>query len=232
MNSPKTSPGYLLKMAYCNQYLNGMEFVGSGLSDLGTTERNPGSRGGRMWGRRRHQEDDSSFKSKNLHAERRRRQKLGDRLLILRSLVPIITNMTKETIIEDSITYIKELQTKVNILQEQLFEMEASAQEALEPRKDEVDAAEEMKKFGIQIGVDVAQIHGNKLWVKAIFEKKRGGFSKLVETMTYFGFELTDTNVTTSNGAMVVSSIITGFHCDTLQAEETRELMLEIVNGI
>ena len=27
--------------------------------------------------------------------------------------------------------------------------------------------------------------------------------------MTYFGFELTDTNVTTSNGAMVVSSIIT-----------------------
>lgn len=158
--------------------------------------------------------------------------------------------MTKETIIEDSITYIKELQTNVNILQEQLFEMEASAQEAPEPRKEEVDAAELMKKFGIQvyiltawpandsahvyllsleyrnsyacivynfyyccwcaqIGVDVAQIDGNKLWVKAILEKKRGGFTKLVEAMTYFGFELTDTNVTTSNGAMVVSSILT-----------------------
>lgn len=59
--------------------------------------------------------------------------------------------MTIETIIEDSITYIKELQTNVNILQEQLFKMEASAQEALELRKDEVDAAEEMKKFGIQV---------------------------------------------------------------------------------
>ncbi|KAM5586748.1 transcription factor DYT1-like [Rosa sericea] len=214
-------------MDYCNQYLNDMEFVGSALSELGTTDQQkPGSRGGRMWGRRRHQEDDSSFKSKNLHAERRRRQKLGDRLLILRSL------MTKETIIEDSITYIKELQTNVNILQEQLFKMEASAQEVLELRKDEVDAAEEMKKFGIQIGVDVAQIDGNKLWVKAIIEKKRCGFTKLVEAMTYFGFELTDTNVTTSNGAMVVSSILTGFHCDTLQVEQTRELILEIVNGI
>nr|WKE35117.1 basic helix-loop-helix family protein [Rosa persica] len=210
-----------------------MEFVGSALSELGTTDQQkPGCREGRMWGRRRHQEDDSSlFKSKNLHAERRRRQKLGDRLLILRSLVPIITNMTKKTIIEDSITYIKELQTNVNILQEQLFKMEASAQEALELRKDEVEAAEETKKFGIQIGVDVAQIDGNKLWVKAIIEKKRGGFTKLVEAMTYFGFELTDTNVTTSNGAMVVSSILTGFHCDTLQVEQTRELILEIVTA-
>lgn len=74
--------------------------------------------------------------------------------------------MTKETIIEDSITYIKELQTNVNILQEQLFEMEASAQEAPEPRKEEVDAAELMKKFGIQVYIltawpanDSAQIY-------------------------------------------------------------------------
>lgn len=61
----------------------------------------------------------------------------------------------------------------------------------------------------------MAQIDGNKLWVKAILEKKRGGFTKLVEALTYFGFELTDTNVTTSNGAMVVSSILTVSPCKT-----------------
>lgn len=55
----------------------------------------------------------------------------------------------------------------------------------------------------------MAQIDGNKLWVRVIIEKKRGCFTKLVEAMNYFGFELSDTNVTASNGAMVVSSIIT-----------------------
>lgn len=87
------------KMDYCDQYLNDMELVGSALDELGTTDQQrKGGRRGRMWGRRRHHDnDDSSFKSKNLHAERRRRQKLGDRLLTLRSLVPIITNASTQS---------------------------------------------------------------------------------------------------------------------------------------
>lgn len=54
----------------------------------------------------------------------------------------------------------------------------------------------------------MTQIEGSKLWVKAVLAKKRGGFTKLIEAMTDFGFELTDTNVTTSNGAMLVSSCV------------------------
>ncbi|CAN6552898.1 unnamed protein product [Malus baccata var. baccata] len=214
-----------------------------------------GSRGGRM-GRRRHN-NGGEFKSKNLVAERKRREKLSGRLLALRALVPNITNMNKATIVEDAITYIQELQQKVNFLKDQLFEMEESSEETLQPNKEETHAAEEMK-FGIQTEVNVTKIDGNKLWVKTVLEKKRGGFTKLMEAMTGFGFELTDTSVTTSNGVMMVSSCITvshgknkesseilpapevninsnefqGFCCDKLEVEQTRELMLEIINGI
>jgi len=48
----------------------------------------------------------------------------------------------------------------------------------------------------------------NKLWVKIVFEKKRGGFNRLMEAMNALGFELVDTIVTTSNGAMLVSSCV------------------------
>ncbi|XP_048447065.1 transcription factor DYT1 isoform X2 [Pyrus x bretschneideri] len=140
--------------------------------------------------------------------------------------------MNKATIVEDAITYIQELQQKVDFLKDQLFEMEASSEETLQPNKEETHAAEEMKKFGIQTEVNVTKIDGNKLWVKTVLEKKRGGFTKLMEAMTGFGFELTDTSVTTSNGVMMVSSCITGFCCDKLEVEQTRELMLEIINGI
>ncbi|XP_048438556.1 transcription factor DYT1-like isoform X2 [Pyrus x bretschneideri] len=142
--------------------------------------------------------------------------------------------MNKATIVEDAITYIQELQQKVNLLKDQIFEMETSPEETLEPNTEEThsDAAEEMKKFGIQTEVNVTKIDGNKLWVKAVLEKKRGGFTKLMGAMTAFGFELTDTSITTSSGAMMVSSCVTRFSCETLEAEQTRELMLEIINDI
>lgn len=61
------------------------------LEELGFNAEN-GSNRGRM-GRRSYDDDAKTFKSKNLEYERKRREKLSTRLLMLRSLVPIVTNV-------------------------------------------------------------------------------------------------------------------------------------------
>lgn len=140
-------------------------------------------------GRSQIDSENEGFKSKNLYAERRRRQKLSDRLLQLRALVPNITNaitqllnhfnffylvnkifklyiiylfpnwrncspffqMTRATIITDSIDYIKELQKCVGDLSEKLHEMEVTIENEMKTENYEVDAAKEMKEWGIEV---------------------------------------------------------------------------------
>ncbi|PPD92304.1 hypothetical protein GOBAR_DD10772 [Gossypium barbadense] len=171
-----------------------MEFL-TELNELAITDHQRLT-GGRM-GRRKLEDDDDNnnskeFKSKNLQAERRRRQKLSDRLLTLRSLVPIITNaitqhtflyMNKATIIDDAITYIQELQKTSQVLSEQLLEMEGSSEESVMPMKLEIDVAQhDMKKCGIKEEVKVSNIDGNKFLIKIIVEKKRGCFTQLIRS--------------------------------------------------
>lgn len=58
--------------------------------------------------------------SKNLMAERRRRKRLNDRLLMLRSVVPKISKMDRTSILGDTIDYMKELLERINNLQEEI----------------------------------------------------------------------------------------------------------------
>ncbi|GAY43771.1 hypothetical protein CUMW_077090 [Citrus unshiu] len=172
-------------------------------------------------------EDKTVYKSKNLEAERRSRQKLNDRLLKLRSL------MKKETVIEDAITYIRQLKGRVLFLCDQVLQVEPLEEEETKPKIDE-NAAEEMKNCGIEEDVKVTNMGGNKLRINIIFEKKRGNFTKLVEAMNALGFVFGDTSVTTLKGATLFSSVLEGTHGGDriIRVEETRELLLKIIRGI
>ncbi|CAL0300854.1 unnamed protein product [Lupinus luteus] len=103
-----------------------------------------GSSKGRMGRKRDYNDDTREYKSKNLETERRRREKLSSRLLMLRSL------MNKATIIDDATTYIKELQGKVESLTQELHQMEVTSVEKTVKNVDEVEVAEDMNKWEIQ----------------------------------------------------------------------------------
>ncbi|KAG4945497.1 hypothetical protein AAZX31_15G061900 [Glycine max] len=186
----------------------------------------------RMSRKRNYDDDTRVYKSKNLEIERRRREKLSTRLLMLRSINPIITNMNRGTIIVDAITYIEKLQHEVQRLSQELHQLEATSEKTAEAKVDEIDAVEDMKHWGIQAEVRVAQIDENKLWVKIIIEKKRGRFSKLMEALNNFGIELIDTNFTTTKGAFLITSCIQVKDGERLEIHQSKSLLQEIINDI
>ncbi|KAL1195162.1 Transcription factor DYT1 [Cardamine amara subsp. amara] len=188
-------------------------------------------------------EEDKSFKSPNLEAERRRREKLHGRLMALRSHVPIVTNMTKASIVEDAITYIGELQKNVVNLTEKLHEMEEAPPEIYEEQTDQIvkpehetiHLTEEMNKLGIEEYVQLCKIGERKFWLKIITEKKAGIFTKFMEVMKFVGMEIIDITLTTSNGAVLICSSIQALEglCDgdSLNIEQTKDFLLEVMRS-
>ncbi|KAL0727381.1 hypothetical protein Bca4012_023474 [Brassica carinata] len=195
---------------------------------------------------RKEKEEDEveSFKSPNLEAERRRREKLHGRLMALRSHVPIVTNMTKASIVEDAISYIGELQKIVQNLTEKLHEMEETPLEideqqqtdqAIKPEVETINLKEEMKKMGIEENVQLCKIGERKFWLKITTEKKPGIFTKFMDVMSFMGFEISDITLATSNGAIIICSsvqIIQGL-CDgdSVDLQQTKDFLLEVMRS-
>nr|GEW03512.1 RNA-directed DNA polymerase, eukaryota, reverse transcriptase zinc-binding domain protein [Tanacetum cinerariifolium] len=102
--------------------------------------------------------------SKNLNAERKRREKLKNRMLELRSVVPKITNLNKETIIIDAIDYIQELKISVEDLTREIYAMEEEMANEQSFEIIQIRPEEKMKKWGIESEVAVTHIDENKLW--------------------------------------------------------------------
>ncbi|CAN1165910.1 Transcription factor DYT1 [Linum perenne] len=227
-----------------------MEFVATKMNKMSSTKpqvskKRTAAKSSRHGGDHQHQHhaDDEAkgYKSKNLLAERKRRQKLTDRLHMLRASVPIITNMTKAMIIDDAITYIQELTRNVEVLSDQLEELSDSEQgcggSGMISQPDENhgigSGVEGMTHCEIQEEVEVLKIDEKKLWVKIVMEKRRGRFTRLLEAMTRLGLQPIHTNLTTSKGVFLVSFCVEVAYEDVKSiVQRIKELLIQIVRGI
>ncbi|KAL5716500.1 hypothetical protein ACHQM5_018181 [Ranunculus cassubicifolius] len=181
--------------------------------------------GGRRRGR--HANDGTTqFKSKNLEAERKRRHKLNERLINLRAIVPIITNMNKATIIDDAITYISGLQKHVKGLSDQLMEMETEAGQNQETVEAPVQEAE---KVHIEADVQITYLDDHRLWFKITCESNPGGFTRLLEIIHNLAFDITDITVTTSTGITVIVFSVQAARAEKVAVDQLRGYLLQMM---
>ncbi|KAJ4897039.1 Transcription factor ABORTED MICROSPORES [Raphanus sativus] len=196
--------------------------------------------------------------AKNLHAERRRRKKLNDRLYALRSLVPRITKLDRASILGDAINYVKELQNEAKELQDELeensetedgsnrqqggmslnktvltgFHQGLSCNSNLPEMKQDVDLENcNDKGQEMEPQVDVAQLDGREFFVKVICEYKPGGFTRLMEALDSLGLEVTNAN--TTRFLSLVSNVFKVEKNDSemVPAEHVRNSLLEITRN-
>ncbi|CAI0386350.1 unnamed protein product [Linum tenue] len=146
--------------------------------------------------------DRNTNKSKNLTSERNRRNRIQERMLSLRALVPKITKMDKVSIIGDAIEYIIELQNEKQRLLEELQQIENEQGKEVDVKQelgdDDLPVAAKTRRIEAQL--DVTRINKNEYLIKLLYHQKNGGFVKLMETLSSLGLQVVDANITNFDG--------------------------------
>ncbi|KAG2300891.1 hypothetical protein Bca52824_037363 [Brassica carinata] len=131
-----------------------------------------------------------NFKSKNLHSERKRRERLNQRIYALRAIVPVITKMNKNGTLSDAVDYINEL-----LVEKQNLEDELSGINEVECRAEEEGAisnpkAELNKKVNNEVNLEVHETGEGDFFIRVTQEHKRDGFKRLIEAVDSCGLEI------------------------------------------
>ncbi|KAJ1433063.1 Myc-type, basic helix-loop-helix [Sesbania bispinosa] len=98
-------------------------------------------------------------------AERRRREKLNERFIILRSLVPFVTKTDKASILGDTIEYVKQLSDTVQSLEARKRQMEADQRRRINKKRRVKEVEVEVSIIGNDALLEVECMHREGLLV-------------------------------------------------------------------
>ncbi|XP_011079838.1 truncated basic helix-loop-helix protein A [Sesamum indicum] len=102
-------------------------------------------------------------------AERRRREKLNERFIILRSLVPFVTKMDKASILGDTIEYVKQLRKRIQELEAPLRQMEAERNSTNYKKQNYSNLKEQRSSAGGSLGREKRKM------MRIVEDGERGG---------------------------------------------------------
>ncbi|KAK7257654.1 hypothetical protein RIF29_31787 [Crotalaria pallida] len=140
-------------------------------------------------------------RSKTLISERRRRDRMKDKLLALRSLVPNITKMDKASIIGDAVSYVHELQAQANKLKAEVSGLEESLlvsenyHGSIQNPITSINYVPICKKI---IQMDMFQVDEKGFYVKIVCNKGKGVAASLYRSLeSLIGFNVHNSNLAT-----------------------------------
>ncbi|XP_071703920.1 transcription factor ICE1-like [Rutidosis leptorrhynchoides] len=193
---------------------NGIKFSGGNSSVAGGS-------GGDQKGKKK------GLPAKNLMSERRRREKLNERLFMLRSVVPKISKMDRASILSDAIEYIKELLQRIKDLKHGLESTPTSSSLTptgtpiartptpirLPSRIKELCPTINPSPTGQPTRVEVRQGEGRAVNMHMFCSKRPGLLMTIMRALDNLGLDI----------QQAVISCFTGFVLDVFRAEQCKE---------
>ncbi|KAJ0229124.1 Transcription factor bHLH90 [Hirschfeldia incana] len=147
-----------------------------------------------------------NFKSKNLYSERKRRERINQRIYALRAIVPNVTKMNKTGTISDAVDYIKKLLVDKQKLEDELRgfnKIECRGKIAAEEEESamtkpqaEFFSSRLNKKVNNEVYLEVYETGERGFLIRVAQEHKRDGFKRLLEAVDSCELEIIDVNFT------------------------------------
>ncbi|KAL3640375.1 hypothetical protein CASFOL_015343 [Castilleja foliolosa] len=146
-------------------------------------------------------------------AERKRREQLSQRFVILSTIVPGLKKMDKTSVLGDAINYLKQLQERVKTLEEQASKktMESvvlvKKLQIVEEEEEEDESSGRSSEHPLP-EVEARVCNNRLLLIRVHCEKKRGLLANLLAKIESLNLVIANTNVVTFAGSVLDITII------------------------